>query len=175
MPFGGLRSNQPVTVQEAFTLRAVPWPYQDPDTVALMRALDEDLAAIYGTVDREPVDQGDFTPPDGLFLVGYDASSPVACGGFRLRRDVRPEGLDAEIKRMFVANAARGRGFGGRILGALEERARKAGATRAILETGIKSVAAYAMYESKNFQVIPPFSSVYAHSLTNRGMAKDLV
>src|ERR1700729_4421740 len=58
----------------------------------------------------------------GAFLVGYLDGEPVACGAIRC--------IDAgvaEIKRMFVIPAARGRGFSRLMLTALEDSARKLG------------------------------------------------
>ncbi len=50
--------------------------------------------------------------PHGVFLVGYEDERPVAIGGLRpLQGDV------CEIKRMYVAPAARSRGVGRALLG----------------------------------------------------------
>jgi len=174
VPSGRNQTHGVDTEVEALQLRRVPDPYDDPDALALMHALDDELATTYGSGDREPVDPNDFTPPTGLFLVGYEGGEPLACGGYRLRRDVRPGAIDAEVKRMYVVPTARRRGHGRTILAALERNAHDAGATRAILETGIRSVEAFAMYQHTGFLVIPPFSNVYADSPTNRGMAKSL-
>ncbi len=165
----------PHTRREDLRLEVIDAPYEHPDALALMRALDDELARIYGSGDREPVDPNDFSPPNGLFLIGYTSTGqPVACGAYRLRRDLRPGQLDAEIKRMYVTPAARGHGYGRAVLAALEDAARKAGATRAVLETGILSRAAVALYTRAGYRTISPYSTAYAGSPTNRGFAREL-
>ena len=69
--------------------------------------------------------------PHGAFLVGYEDERPVAIGGLRrLQDDV------CEIKRMYVAPAARSRGVGRALLAALEDAARDRGYRRVRLDAG---------------------------------------
>jgi GNAT superfamily N-acetyltransferase len=71
-----------------------------------------------------------FDGPGTAWLVLYEDGVPVACGG------LRPLGAGvAEIKRMFVTAAARGRGHGRALLAELERRARDAGYDRVRLYT----------------------------------------
>ncbi len=63
----------------------------------------------------------------------------------------------AELKRLFVSDAARGRGFAGSLLDALEEHARGAGVASIRLETGNRSDAAVALYEKRGYRHIPRF------------------
>ena len=82
-----------------------------------------------------------FDPPQGSFLVGYSTATrwPPAPGAAvpTSRRSAPPR--TAEIKRMYVAPAARGRGLARAMLAQLEETARAAGAEAMVLETGIRS------------------------------------
>jgi GNAT superfamily N-acetyltransferase len=80
---------------------------------------------------------------------------------------------DAEIKRMLVVEAARGLGFGRRLAEALEEAARELGATRLVLETGIRQPEAIGLYESAGFERIEPFGE-YVGSAFSVCMAKAL-
>lgn len=73
----------------------------------------------------------ELAPPGGAFLVGYLNSEPVACGGLK-----RLEPQVAEIKRMYVAPAARLRGVARILLARLEEAARELGYTVTRLDTG---------------------------------------
>jgi putative acetyltransferase len=57
----------------------------------------------------------------------------------------------AEIKRLFVTEAARGRGVGRTLLSELEAIARDSGATIVRLETGIYSDAAIRLYGAAGF------------------------
>src|SRR5690606_40378229 len=57
-----------------------------------------------------------------LFLVGYRDEVPVACGGWRSHDedDGSLRAGDAEIKRMFVVDGERGKGYARTMLAALE-------------------------------------------------------
>ena len=79
----------------------------------------------------------------------------------------------AEVKRMYVRTAARGRGIGGAILVALETEARVLGVSRLVLETGVRQPEALALYRRFGFDVIPPFGE-YVESPLSVCMAKDL-
>lgn len=86
----------------------------------------------------------------GAFLVIYEDGNPVGCGAVRLL-----EPGTAELKRMYVAPAVRGRGLGRRLVAALENEARALGVQRLILETGIRQAAALALYRASGFESIP--------------------
>ena len=62
----------------------------------------------------------DLSPPSGLCLVARRRDAVLGCAGLRLL----PERL-GEVKRLFVAPAARGRGLVARLMGELERIARK--------------------------------------------------
>jgi GNAT superfamily N-acetyltransferase len=57
----------------------------------------------------------------------------------------------AEVKRMFVRPAARGRGISRLILTALEDEARTLGASRMVLETGDRQLPAIGLYEGAGY------------------------
>jgi putative acetyltransferase len=94
--------------------------------------------------------------------VATDDHEPVACGAVRL---IEPG--TAEIKRMYVVPAARGRRIGAAVLTALEEEARTLGATRVVLETGERLTAAVALYRRAGFTPIARFGAYVnnTHSL----------
>jgi len=101
----------------------------------------------------------ELTPPAGTFLVAYARDEAVGCGAVKHRR-----GAPAEIKRMWVADAARGRGIARRLLAELEERAARAGATVARLETNRALVEAIALYRSAGYAEVAPFNDEpFAH------------
>ena len=132
-------------------LRVVP--FDDPDAVRLVDAVQQEYVARYGDTDRTPVDVGEFASPRGLFLVGYEDGVPVACGGWRGRTN--PDG--AEIKRMFVVKSARGKGFARDMLAELERTAADAGHRRTVLETGHLQPEAIALYRSSGYRAIEKF------------------
>ena len=82
----------------------------------------------------------------------------------------------AEIKRMYVAPSARGRGVGRQILNELEAIARQLGAARLVLETGVRQPEARALYDRAGFTEIPLFGDYVdtPHPELSVCMAKDL-
>ena len=77
--------------------------------------------------------------------------TPAACGGWRAH------GADAELKRMYVSPAFRGRGLARAVLEALERTAAEAGFARVILETGQRQPEAIALYRSSGYEPVPSF------------------
>lgn len=127
-------------------------PYDHADAVALIEQVQQEYVVRYGEVDGTPVDPAQFAAPLGLFLVGYLDAQPVACGGWRARGDGT-----AELKRMYVAPAARGRGAARAILAELERTARQTGHNRIVLETGLRQPEAIALYTSAGYTPVPRF------------------
>ena len=94
-----------------------------------------------------------------LRVATWMAVATSATGGWRAQ-DASPEGFadgDAELKRMYVVPAARGRGLARRVLAALEDSAAAAGRLRMVLETGLKQPKAIALYTSSGYVSIPKF------------------
>jgi GNAT superfamily N-acetyltransferase len=130
-----------------------PARYDEPAVVALLVDVMAELAGRYGgSGDDTPVNPIDFVAPNGAFFVASAGSSElIACAGWRRHGD------DAELKRMFTAAAARGRGLGRRMLATIEESAREAGCKRVILETGDRQPEAVGLYESAGYVRIDDF------------------
>ncbi|MFE7353818.1 GNAT family N-acetyltransferase [Streptomyces sp. NPDC057543] len=132
-----------------------PRAFDHPDAVKLNDQVQLEYAARYDDEgDVTPLDASMFEPPNGLYLLAYDAQGrPVATGGWR-SQERNEEGYsdgDAEIKRMFVIPEGRGNGLARRILAALEADARAAGRSRMVLETGDKQPEAIALYTSSGY------------------------
>ncbi|MBP0448873.1 MULTISPECIES: GNAT family N-acetyltransferase [unclassified Kitasatospora] len=139
--------------------------YAHPDAQRLSAEVQEEYVRRYGDGDLTVLHPDDFEPPAGLFLIAYLADEPVACGGWRAKQagpdDVRDG--DAELKRMFVVPAARGRGLARAVLRRLEQTAAEAGRTRFILETGTEQPEAVALYGSEGYQPIRKFGIYRDH------------
>ena len=110
----------------------------------------------------------EFAPPNGLFLIGYLDSTPVAMGGLR----THGEG-EVEIKRMYVVPDARGKGLSRVMLAELEARARGLGATRIVLETGQRQPEAISLYETSGYERIDGYG-FYACAPMSISFAKIL-
>lgn len=92
-------------------------------------------------------------PPAGRFFVAYLHGEPIGCGAVK-----HPPGAPAQIKRMWIAPAARGLGLGRRLLDTLESCAREAGATIARIETNSDLDEALALYASTGWTEVEPFN-----------------
>jgi GNAT superfamily N-acetyltransferase len=143
---------------------AVPW--DDPDAVRLREAQRVEIEGRYGG-DTEP---GPKPSADdiALFVVARRDGDAVGCGGLRA--------LDAEqgeVKRMYVAPAARGTGVSTAILAALEAEARRRGWRRLLLETGTAQPDAMRFYQREGYTPIPNYGH-YVGSEVSRCFAKEL-
>jgi putative acetyltransferase len=154
-----------VTIEDA--------PLTSPDAIALIARLNAELEAQY----PEPganffrLDADEIGPGRGAFVVARLGGAAIGCGAVRVLEEMTPR--TAEVKRMFVERAARGRGIAGRILEALRSRARSLGARRLVLETGARQVEALAVYARAGFKPIEPFGE-YVGSPFSVCMAVDL-
>jgi DNA-binding MarR family transcriptional regulator/ribosomal protein S18 acetylase RimI-like enzyme len=107
--------------------------------------------------------------PLGLFLVATLRAEPVGCAGLKL-----PPGEPAEVKRMWVAEQARGLGLGRRLLAEVERRAAEAGRDTIRLETNGALVEAIALYRSSGYEEVEPFNDEpYAHHWFAKRLAVD--
>jgi len=95
----------------------------------------------------------EMTPPAGLFLVAYRHGDAVGCGGVK-----HHPGAPSEIKRMWVAENARGLGIARRLLAELETDAMRSGASLASIETSATLVEAIALYRSVGYVEVAPFN-----------------
>jgi GNAT superfamily N-acetyltransferase len=144
-------------------------PLVDRLITALNRELEDrypEEGANYFDLDADEVADG-----RGAFLVAFLANEPIGCGAAR-----RISPTVYEIKRMYVAQGARNRGVGRRILNELESIARALGAARLVLETGVRQPEALALYMRAGFTTIPLFGN-YAdtpHPELSVCMAKEL-
>jgi len=126
--------------------------YDDPAVQALLVEALGDLARRYGgSGDDSPIAPAEFAAPNGAFFVAGDGERLVGCAGWRRHGD------DAELKRLYTAPEARGRGLARRMLATVEESARAAGCARLILEMGDKQPEAIALYESAGYLKIEDF------------------
>jgi GNAT superfamily N-acetyltransferase len=146
-----------------------------PDAQRLIEEVQEEYVVRYGGRDDTPISPEQFRLPLGAFYVGYDGTEPVASGAWRRRDDVEVYGsrLAAEVKRMYVAANARGRGLARVMLSHLEATAREAGAEVMIMETGTAQPEAMALYQSAGYDPIPSFG-YYRDSPENRCYGRPL-
>jgi putative acetyltransferase len=130
---------------------AIESPRQ-PEIEELLRQGDEYTLSLY--------------PPESCHLLSIDELEQPGVTVFVARMDGAAVGTaaivdrgdgSAELKRMFVADAARGRGTGRRLLAEIEHYARNSGIRVIQLETGPLQHAALALYERCGYELIPNF------------------
>jgi DNA-binding MarR family transcriptional regulator/GNAT superfamily N-acetyltransferase len=92
-------------------------------------------------------------PPAGQFFVAYLRGEAIGCGAVK-----HHAGAPAEIKRMWIAPAARGLGLGRRLLEELEACAAAGGARVARIETSAVLTEALALYRSTGWVEVPAFN-----------------
>lgn len=134
-------------------MKVVPAEWDDVDVQRLAADQQIEIRARYDG-KGEPG-----TPPSGadisVVLVARDEDGKaLGSGALRALRD----GV-AEVKRMYVAPAERGRGVAKAVLAGLEDAARDRGWTTLRLETGTKQPEAIALYTRAGYRPIEAFGA----------------
>ena len=99
------------------------------------------------------------TPPSAadisvVLVARADDGEALGCGALRaLAADA------AEVKRMYVAPSARGRGIAAALLAELEDAARRRGWRTLRLETGLRQPEAISLYSGAGYRPIPAFGA----------------
>ena len=94
-------------------------------------------------------------PPESLFHIVERDGQAVAMGGLHRLRD----GV-AEMKRVYVRDAAKGQGLGRALVERLIADARRFGYARILLDTMPTLTTAIGLYERLGFVHIPPYPEV---------------
>jgi len=135
-------------------------PRQD-DVRALLRKSEAFSHALYPPQSNHHLDCEELAAPNVRFFVARSDRRAVGCGALVLGDD----GL-AELKSMFVDEAARGQGIGAAILKRIEDTAIGAGVIRIQLETGIHNAGALALYRRSGYGERAPFANYRADPLS---------
>jgi GNAT superfamily N-acetyltransferase len=135
-----------------------PCPVDAEPAAALVQGMRDEIAALYDGLQLDGPDMpkagpGELGPPGGAFVVGFEEGVAVCCGGIKRL----PDGA-CEVKKMFVAEAARGRGVARALLVELERQARDRGYAVARLDTGPRQTRAQRMYERAGYVPVANFN-----------------
>lgn len=104
-------------------------------------------------------DPAEMIPPKGWFVIARLAGETVGCGALKLL-----EPSVGEIKRVWVADAARGRGVARSLMARLEATARDNGISRVRLDTNRALTEAHAMYLGMGYSEIRRYNdNPFAH------------
>lgn len=129
--------------------------------MALLSALDAYLEALYPPISNHILSIETLCAPNVAFFVARRHGAAVGCGALLIE-----QAGYGEVKRMFVAPAARGQGVGRRILRCIEERAAREGLALIRLETGIHQAEARALYRAFGYADCGPFGQYFADPLS---------
>lgn len=163
------------TVERLIATSLVELRQVDPESPDAQRC----LRAYVGELNRRAPERGfdprkgataepdEVRPPNGAFVVACLRGEPVGCGAVKHH----PGGV-TDIKRMWLAESARGLGLGRRLLEHLEGLAREHGSTRAHLETSDVLPEAINLYRSAGYVEVPPFND---EPFADRWFAKPLI
>jgi putative acetyltransferase len=143
-------------------------PAEDLELGELLAAAFEELVAKYGVEGRSQVKGG-----ARYFVVLDDARRAVGCGAVQAFGPDSEHSGDGEVKRMYVAPAARGRGYARALLAGLEAAARTAGHPTLRLSTGHLQPEAIALYESSGYTRTTPWGK-YVDQPGTRCYAKEI-
>ena len=121
------------------------------DFQELVQLLDAELA------ERDGADNAFYAQFNGIevlknVVLVYEEDKAVACGAFKPF-----DAQSVEIKRMYVREGQRGKGYAGKVLAALEDWAREVGYARTILETGKRQYEAVGLYQKHQYKRIENF------------------
>ncbi len=128
-------------------------PASEP-CILLIAQSDSYLQSLYPPESQHLESIAALKMPNVLFIGGYFDNKLVACGAVKILND---DGCYGEIKRVFVSEHYRGRGFSKQIMANLEQHLINANVAIVRLETGIKQPKALALYRSLGYWVREPF------------------
>ena len=106
-----------------------------------------------------PAPDTQFLPPGGIFLLARIDGAVAGCGAMK-----RADDETGEIKRIWTAPGARGKGVARAIMDGLEDAARWTGYARVRLDSNRALPEAHALYRKLGYRDIPPFNTdPYCH------------
>ncbi|GAB4092665.1 GNAT family N-acetyltransferase [Flaviaesturariibacter terrae] len=123
----------------------------NPGFRALVQQLDAGLAELNGEA-QEFYGQYNGLESIRYVILAERSGEAVGCGALK---ELEPGVM--EVKRMFVAPAARRQGIAARVLAALEDWARELGYEATMLETGSNNPEAIALYRRAGYKVVPNY------------------
>ena len=123
----------------------------NPDFIALVKLLDEELAFLDGE-DHAFYAQFNKTNLLKYAIVLYENEIPVSCGALK-----EFDSASVEVKRMYTLKSHRGKGLASKVLKELENWSKELGYTRCVLETGKRQPDAIALYQKSGYRVIPNY------------------
>ena len=123
-----------------------------PDVAFFLAAADKRADSLYAKQSRHGQDLSELVSAGVRYFVARDNGRALGGGGY-----VQLADHSAEMKRLFVDPAARGKGIGASVARAIERDAAEQGVLALFLETGVKSAEALGLYRKLGFIECAPF------------------
>ncbi|MCC9305579.1 GNAT family N-acetyltransferase [Kitasatospora sp. RB6PN24] len=143
------------------TWQLAPECFGTADATSLRRDYYDEVASRYWKrrATPEEVDEGLandgvelLVPPTGQFVVGRYDGEAAACGGLLMLDSER-----AELTRVYLRPAFRGKKGASLLLDLLESEARRLGASRMLLNTRLDLIEARSLYVRHGYREIPAY------------------
>ncbi|AYG03960.1 GNAT family N-acetyltransferase [Gryllotalpicola protaetiae] len=154
--------------EQTVRIERVEW--EDDRAARLRAAMDAEIAPRYADLNAALTDEQAAARADafvldpatlrGVYLALEADGTPIGHAALR-RLEVEGAPVAWELKRLITLPAARGRGVGALLIEAVEADAAAAGATRVVLQTGIRQPEAVGLYEKLGYAPIaayPPYA-----------------
>lgn len=138
-----------------------------PEARLMIDASEEALRAVYPPEECFTLSAEELADKATQFLLARDNARPVGCVA------LVDQGVYGEVKRLYVADAARGNGVGRALMEELEQAARDIGLGCLLLETGAALEEAVALYRALGYTERAPFGG-YPDIATNLFMEKRI-
>ena len=145
---GARRAGQSLEIEEADPT--------SPEGRLLLAALDVYLSTRYAPEQSLGERPDQLKAAGARFFVARLNGQPAGCGALQI------EDGAAEIKRMYTAEAARGKGVARQVIAVMEDAARRAGVRSLRLETGRWQPDALSFYEHAGYVQRGPFGRYLA-------------
>ena len=140
---------------------------RDPQVTALLQASHALMESLFPPEENNYLSIDALCAPEVHFFVARDGETLLGCGA------VKHMGTYGELKSMFTAEAARGKGAASAILDHIVKNTRSLGLTALKLETGKGLDAAHRLYAKHGFTPCGPFGD-YEANKTSLFMEKPL-
>ncbi|GAA4163932.1 hypothetical protein GCM10022286_25090 [Gryllotalpicola daejeonensis] len=158
-----MSSTSAESTEQTVRIERVEWG--DDRAAALRAAMDDEIGPRYAelqaalTADQQELRASAFVLDPatlaGVYLAIDSDGTPL--GHAALRRLETENGVEWELKRLVTIAAARGRGVGTLLIDAVERDAVANGASRLVLQTGIKQPEAIALYKKLGYEPIAEY------------------
>ncbi len=151
-------------------MRIEPTDPESDGARGLLAMSDTYMTALYPTESNHLESAQALKAPNVLFLGCFLDDQLVGCGAVKILAD---DGEYGELKRVFVLESHRGKGYSKAIMERLEGHLKKKGIALARLETGIRQPEALGLYRRLGYVERKPFGA-YAEDPLSLFMEKQI-